>query len=158
MEVRALLEVTAYSLATRYIGIREYAGPKHHPLIQWWFTLCNLDGDTPDEVPWCSAFVQGPTWELRLPRSKIAAARSWLAVGYPISLDDAEAEFDVVVLKRGLGKQPGPEVTSGAAGHVGFFAAREGSDVLILGGNQNNQVCIARYPVRDVLGVRRLVG
>lgn len=152
------MDVTAFSLAGRYLGISERVGSKHHPLIQFWLSLCGLGLDTPDEIAWCSAFVQGPTWELRLPRSKNAAARSWLTVGTPVELEDATPEFDVVVFKRGPGKQPGPEVTSGAPGHVGFFGGVEGSSVIVLGGNQSNQVGLAHYPAKDLLGVRRLVG
>jgi uncharacterized protein (TIGR02594 family) len=157
------LNVTAFSLASRYAGVDELSGDKHHPLIQWWFSLCGMGLETPDEVPWCSAFMQGPTWELRLPRSKSAAARSWLGVGTPVELRDAKPGFDVVVLKRGKGPQPGPEVLSGAPGHVGFFAgleydsADEPRSVLLLSGNTGNRVCVAPFLVSDVLGVRRLV-
>lgn len=157
--------MTAFSLATRYLGIAERPGGKHHPIIQWGFELCGLGADTPDEVAWCSAWAQVPAWELRLPRSKSAAARSWLTVGTPILLDDASADYDVVILKRGPGKQPGPEVVEGAPGHVGYYAGREGAVVLVLGGNQRDPegrsggvVSVARFPVRDVLGVRRLAG
>ena len=151
------MNTTAFSLAQRYVGIKELAGNKNHPLIQWWLALCGFSFDTPDETPWCSAFINGIAWMLRLPRSKSAAARSNLLVGRPIPLAEAKPEFDVVILKRGTGTQPGPEVTSGAPGHVGFFAGLEGEHVLILGGNQSDGVMIQRFPVADVLGVRRLV-
>lgn len=108
-----------------------------------------------DDVAWCSALVNYIAWLLRLPRSKSLAARSWLSVGLPIPLEDAAAENDVVILKRGAPPQPGPERLD-APGHVGFFAALEGDRVLILGGNQNDQVSIAVFPAKDVLGVRRL--
>lgn len=149
--------MTPFQLAMRYVGIKELTGGKHHPLIQWWLSLCaGFDLDAADETPWCSAFVNGIAWELRLPRSNSAAARSWLLVGTPVPLEEAAVGYDVVILKRGTGKQPGPEVTSGASGHVGFFAGMEGDHVLLLGGNQNNAVSIARYPVSSVLGIRRL--
>ena len=142
-----------YKLAERFVGIREISGANHHPLVQWWHSLCGFSLDAPDEVPWCSSFVNGIAWELRLPRSKSAAARSWLAVGEPVPLASA-ARGDVVIIKRGT--DHGPEVTSGAPGHVGFFAGVEGEDLLILGGNQGNSVSIARFPVSALLGVRRL--
>lgn len=146
--------MTAFKLAERYIGIKELSGSKDHPLIQWWLSLCGMGTESPDETPWCSAFVNGIAWELRLPRSKSAAARSWLAVGTAIALDDARVG-DVVILKRGASPQPGPEVLR-APGHVGFFAGLEASSVLILGGNQGNAVGLARFSRNDVLGVRRL--
>ncbi len=146
--------MTAYDLAQRYVGIREIAGNKDHPLVQWWLSLCGLP-DSHDEVPWCSAFANGMAWELRLPRSKSAMARSWLQVGVPITPHLAAAENDVVILKRGEEPQPGPEVIN-APGHVGFFAGLEGGEVLVLGGNQGDAVSIARFNVNKVLGIRRL--
>lgn len=148
--------MTPFDLAQRYVGIAlERPGKLDHPLIQWWLYLCGFGLDAADEVPWCSAFVNGIAWEFRLPRSKSAAARSWLAVGTPVALADARPGSDVIVIQRGTGKQPGPEVLN-AQGHVGWFAGIEGKNVLILGGNQANQVSVASFPVTRLLGVRRL--
>lgn len=149
------LDITAYQLALRYVGIHEIAGQKNHPLVQWWLSLCGFLLDAADEVPWCSAFVNGIAWELRLPRSKSAAARSWLRVGTPVMVSEAEPLFDVIVLARGNGEQPGADVIE-APGHVGFYAGRTGMDVLVLGGNQSDGVCIESFPSGRVLGVRRL--
>lgn len=149
--------VTAYDLQKVYLGLQEREGSEHHPLIQWWFELCGLARETPDEVAWCSAFCQHAPYELGLQRSHSAAARSWLKVGRPVAIEDALKGFDVVVLKRGKGPQPGPEVTSGAPGHVGYFAGLDGLNVLLLGGNQANRVSIAPFPIADILGVRRLI-
>jgi len=109
--------------------------------------MLQLDGDWPkdDAVPWCSAFTNFIAWALRLPRSKSLAARSWLTVGRPIALADAKPENDVVVLKRDGG------------GHVAFFAGMQSaSAVLLLGGNQHDQVNVSAFPKALVLGVRRL--
>jgi uncharacterized protein (TIGR02594 family) len=146
-----------YKFAERFVGeVRELPGATHDPFIQFCFTKCGYGPETPDEIAWCSAFINGLAWLLRLPRSKSAAARSWLTVGTPVELDEARVG-DVVIIKRGAGVQPGPEVTSGAPGHVFLFASIEALEVLGLGGNQGNQVSIARFAVKDVLGVRRLV-
>lgn len=149
--------MTLYDHAQRYIGeIRELrAAGDHHPYIQWCLMSCGFGHEAADEVPWCSAFLNRLAWDLRLPRSKSAAARSWLAVGRPITLPDAKAGYDVVILQRGEGEQPGPEVIA-APGHVGLFAGLAGSHVLILGGNQSDGVTIAPFPQTRVLGVRRL--
>ena len=152
--------MTAYTLAQRYVGqVIERSGDAEHPLIQWWLSLCGYGLDAKDEIPWCSAFVNGIAWELRLPRSKSAAARSWLKVGVPItdsqrsfSIDRAEVGSDVVILNRGGSINPdlsGP-------GHVGFFAGAEGGTIILLGGNQSNGITVARFPVTDILGIRRL--
>lgn len=140
--------MTAYELAQRFVGeIRELPGGTHHPFIQWGHMLCALGPEQPDEVPWCSSFLNAIAWTLQLPRSKSAAARSWLHVGQVIPLEDAYPGSDVVVLTRGANP---------AAGHVGLFAGRIGDEVHVLGGNQGNGVTIAAFPTARVVGVRRL--
>lgn len=149
------MNITAFDLAQRYIGVHEIVGEEDHPLILWWHSLCTLKASN-DEVPWCSAFVNGIAWELRLPRSKSALARSWLEIGRlvrPPMLPNPG--FDVVILKRGAGEQPGPEVIN-APGHVGFFVGMTDSHIEMLGGNQRDSVSIARYPIDRVLAIRRL--
>ena len=84
--------MTAFDIAQRYVGIQELPGGKNHPLISWWLSLCGFELDSPDEIAWCSAFVNGIAWDLRLPRSKSAAARSWLTVGESVLLADAVGE------------------------------------------------------------------
>lgn len=139
--------MTAFDVASRFIGLHEVPGPKHHPFIQWCLSLCDLDLDSADEVAWCSGFAQVPSFVLDMPRSKSAAARSWLKVGTPVHLDDARRGNDVVVLKRG--SQPWQ-------GHVGFYAGRSADRVLVLGGNQSDSVSIQPFPLSDVIAIRRL--
>lgn len=141
--------MTAFQLAERFRNeITEIPGSTHHPFIQWCHMLCDLGPDQPDEVPWCSSFVNAVCWMLRLPRSKSAAARSWLTVGAGIDLDDAEPDADVVILKRGINP---------AAGHVGFYAGHDVINVQLLGGNQSNGVTIQNFPRTSIIGVRRLL-
>ena len=148
------MDVTAFALAQRFVGLAEESGPASNPLI---VAMLRLDAKwaKDDSIAWCSAFANFIAWLLRLPRSKSLSARSWLAVGTPIPLEDAIPENDIVVLKRGKTPQPGPAVMA-APGHVGFFAGMDGASVLVLGGNQSDAVGIARWPAKDVLGVRRL--
>lgn len=161
MHMPASLAVTALDLAGRFRGLREAPGAASNAQV---LGMLRLDVSTVagDDVPWCSAFVNYVAWLLDLPRSKSLAARSWLTVGTPVSIDEAEAGFDVVVLKRGLGPQPGPEVVRGASGHVGFFVSASGllgappGMVLVLGGNQSDAVGVAAFRAADVLGIRRL--
>jgi hypothetical protein len=91
-----------------------------------------------------------------LPRSKNLRARSWLKVGRVIRLEDALPYNDVVILSRG--ENPPPADVINAPGHVGFYAGQEQEkdSVLMLGGNQNNEVNISPYAVNRILGVRRL--
>ncbi len=156
------MEITAFQLAQRFIGTREVPGSGDNPHV---LAMLRLDAKWPshDEVPWCSAFTNYVTWLLRLPRSKSLRARSWLEVGYAVENTDARPGFDVVVLQRGGGGQPGPDVLD-APGHVGFFAGWDipdpgtgGNDqILVLGGNQGNTVSVRPYPRTRLLGIRRL--
>jgi len=146
--------MTLYDLAQRFVGMTEIAGAKNNGFITWAHFLCGI-ADATDEIPWCSSWLNALAWMLRLPRSKSAAARSWLTVGVPIALADARPGFDVVIFKRGSGPQPGADVIA-APGHVAMFAALEGDRVLVCGGNQGDAVSVASFPVADVLGVRRL--
>lgn len=150
----------AYDLAQRYVGTKEMSGSMDNPAIM---AMLTLDNDWPeeDEVPWCSAFVNFIAWSCRHPRSKSLRARSWLRIGKNVPLNEAKAG-DIVILQRGKGDQPGPEVIE-APGHVGFFAGYIPGPVggelgllEVLGGNQSDSVKISRYPVERLLGVRRL--
>lgn len=139
--------MNAFALASRFLGVVEIKGGVHHPVIQWGFTLCDGYGpDTPDEVPWCSAFAQIPAFLAGLERSRSAAARSWLSVGDTVALD-AAVPGDIVVFARGTGWQ----------GHVGYYAGRTpDGGIVTLGGNQNDRVSLATYGADRLLGVRRL--
>ena len=149
------IEMSAYEIAQRFVGISEVSGSTANPQI---LAMLKLDHSWPedDSVPWCSGFVNYVAWLLRLPRSKSLRARSWLTIGEVINIDQAEAGFDIVVLKRGGGNQPGPDVID-APGHVGFYAGVQGKNVLVLGGNQSDSVNIGSYPKSRLLGVRRLI-
>lgn len=154
-----MMPTNLYGLAMRFVGVREVAGSASNPQV---LAMLKLSGSgdfdawpEDDAVPWCSAFVNYIAWLARYPRSKSLRARSWLRVGVPIELGEAEPGFDVVILKRGRGEQPGPDVIK-APGHVGFFAGIDGPNVLVLGGNQSNAVTVAPYPRGSLLGVRRL--
>jgi uncharacterized protein (TIGR02594 family) len=143
-----------FDLAQRYVGIQEVGGQLDNPAIMAMLTL-DAKWPTGDEVPWCSAFANYICWLCRMPRSKDLRARSWLRVGRGIELQDAEPG-DIIVIKRGTGEQPGPDVYD-APGHVGFYAGMFHGFIEILGGNQSDTVKISRYPVDRLLGVRRLV-
>lgn len=149
-----MMDVTPFTVAQRFLGIRETAGATSTPLV-----LAMLKLDTAwvedDNTAWCSAFVNFCCFVLGLPRSKSLAARSWLLVGQPIAVTDARVGYDVVVLSRGSGTQPGPETIT-APGHVGFYAGQDATMVQLLAGNQGDAVSIASFPKARILGIRRL--
>ena len=149
------IEITAYQIAERFLGLKEVKGAVDNPQI---LAMLKLDNQWPqnDETPWCSAFVNYVAWLLRLPRSKDLRARSWINTGIQGDLSKAEVGFDIVVLTR-AGDKSGPEVIN-APGHVGFFAGRNKDSVLVLGGNQGDQVSVLGFDPGRVLAVRRLAG
>lgn len=142
---------TMYGRAGKFLGVREIEGNEDHPLIQWWHSLCDLEGslNTPDETAWCSAAMNGIAWDLDLPRSHSKAARSWLSVGTAVEIADAKpCENDLVIFWR--------VVPTGWQGHVGIFCGTDGVNVIVRGGNQGDRFCDSRYPVAQILGFRRL--
>ncbi len=150
------MNVTPLDLAQKFLGIKEVAGGDSNPHV---LAMLRLDQAWPanDDVPWCSAFVNYLAWLLGLPRSRSLSARSWLKVGLPVPLRGALLG-DVVVLSRGSGPQPGPDVLA-APGHVGIFAGYEDEsreELSIVGGNQSNAVTLQTFPMSRVLGIRRL--
>ena len=147
-------QTTPFKIAQRFLGITEGAGAMHNPLV---LAMLKLDARwvEDDETPWCSAFLNFVCFVIEVQRSRSLAARSWLLVGASIPLTDAQVGWDVVVLTRGGGKQPGPSVLS-APGHVGLYAGQDATHVLVLGGNQGNAVSLARFPKSRILSVRRL--
>jgi uncharacterized protein (TIGR02594 family) len=148
------MNITAFDIAERFQGTKEIKGTVDNPQVM---AMLKLDNKWPqsDEVPWCSAFTNYICWLLRLPRSKSLMARSWIGIGEYIDLKDALKGFDIVVLKRGAGNQPGPDVLK-APGHVGFYAGHNTDEVFLLGGNQSDGVNISSYNVNRILAIRRL--
>ena len=149
------LEITAVDIAQRFLGMKEISGNIANPQITAMLQLEDKSIQS-DEVPWCSAFVNYIAWLLGLPRSKSLSARSWLTVGTPITIDEAEVGFDVVIFRRGTGNQPGADVID-APGHVGFYAGKEGNLIVVLGGNQGDAVSEAKFKAENLLGIRRLL-
>lgn len=144
-QLRAVVERTTeppwLPVARGEQGIREITGPEHSERVLQYHHATRLDAST-DEVPWCSSFVCWAMEQVGVPSTKSAAARSWLSWGYGLTNYRPGA---VVVLSR-------PPSTS--SGHVGFFVASSEGKVHLLGGNQNNSVCVAEYDASRVIGIR----
>lgn len=133
-------------------GVRELDGALHNPRILEYHASTTLKATT-DEVSWCAAFTGWCLDEAEVKGTRSAAARSYLRWGVGVSPVHIPVGA-VVVLKRGGGDQPGPEVLE-APGHVGFFWCHSTpGHLVLLGGNQANEVGLATFPVHRILGVR----
>ena len=120
--------------ANKYMGLHERTNKKR---------LRRLLGFDPSKTAWCAGFVNAI--ELRMDRKGTGKllARSSLKYGKDIK---KPKHGDIVVLKRGLLPWQG---------HVGYYAGETATHVLVLGGNQDNQVSKKLYPKSKVLGYRR---
>ncbi len=125
------------------LGVREIVGSKHSPQVLAYHKATTLQAKT-DEVAWCSAAVCWVFAQLGLPSTRSASARSWLKWG--TALDEPRYGC-VVVFDRSSKAQPG-------AGHVGFYVDRIPGQIVVLGGNQGNEVKVSLYPAAKVLGYR----
>ncbi|MCE7936996.1 hypothetical protein DCC79_00305 [bacterium] len=118
------------SVARAEIGMKEIKGEKHNPRIveylkttgSWW---------SADETPWCSGFVNWVMAKAGYAGTGSAKAVSWLDWGTTV---DQPALGAIGVISYGGGK-----------GHVGFVVGKQGGNVLLLGGNQSDEVKISTF-------------
>lgn len=137
-------EKLLYTAISQYLT-KEFAGSKHNPDVLKYFDEIGHAFVDDDETPWCSAFMNWIALKAGAERSGKLNARSWLEVG----VETTEPQpGDVCVLWRGS--------KTGWQGHVGLFVTKKDGLVYMLGGNQNDMVCIAAFPEDRVLGYRQL--
>ncbi|MDP3124593.1 MAG: TIGR02594 family protein [Thiobacillus sp.] len=126
--------------ARKHIGTKEIPGAKHEPKILGWWKAIKRGGIKTDEVPWCAAFVGGCLEAVGIISSRFESAKSYMTWGLPLKYPVPGC---IAVFSRAGG------------GHVGFVVAGDGNGrLLILGGNQNNQVSIAPFDETRVIGYR----
>ncbi|WP_163833794.1 TIGR02594 family protein [Spartinivicinus ruber] len=123
------------------VGVEEIRGAEHNPRIIEYHQSTTLKASD-DETAWCSSFVNWCIEISGITGTKSAAARSWLQWGKALP---EPTEGCVVVFKRG---------SKPWQGHVGFYVGINGSHILVLGGNQCNEVNISSYPKGRLLGFR----
>lgn len=116
-------------------GVREESGPvDNSPQILAYFSLIGHDWVKTDETAWCAAYVNWCLKKSGYKDSGQLTARSLLGMGNPIF--DPKLG-DLVVLWR--------IAYDSVWGHVGFFIRESPEHIYMLGGNQDNQVCIKPY-------------
>lgn len=135
-------EPTFLRIARSYMWLKEYRGSKHNPkIVEWWIKL-GLPFRN-DETPWCAGFVGGVLEEAGIRSTRSAAARSYNWKGWGQVLEGPVVGA-VVSLWRGKRR--------GAYGHVGFVVGKDQyGNLMILGGNQGNQVNIRPFSPTRVL-------
>lgn len=136
---------TVINNALKEYGVKEVVGGQHNPQILKYFSYIGHSWVKDDETSWCSAFANYVAMRSGMESSGKLNARSWLNVGEPVDVPNVG---DIVVLWR--------EKKNSWKGHVGFFVNATNDRIYILGGNQNNRVCIAAYPSDRLLGFRKL--
>ena len=135
------------NIALSQYGVTEIIGKEHNPIVLNYFKEIGHRWVTTDETAWCSAFVNWVALKGNVERCHKLTARSWLQVGTKINQPKLN---DVVIFWR--------HKKSSWKGHVGFFIGytEDKKHIYVLGGNQNNQVNIKKYPAYRLLGFRRL--
>ncbi|WP_452223686.1 TIGR02594 family protein [Lacinutrix chionoecetis] len=135
------------NIALSQYGVTEIVGNAHNPKVLNYFSEIGQKWVTTDETAWCSAFVNWVALKANVERSHKLTARSWLNVGTEIKEPQLN---DLVIFWR--------HKKSSWKGHVGFFIGytKDKKYIYVLGGNQNNQVNIKKYPAYRLLGFRRL--
>jgi uncharacterized protein (TIGR02594 family) len=123
------------------LGTQEVPGSGDSPRIVEYLAAVGEPAD--DEIPWCSAFLQWVMTEEGIKGTGKANARSWLDWGLKANGPRPGA---VTVLWRDSPKS--------WKGHVGFFIRKLGKQVLLLGGNQGDRVCLLSHADSRVLDYR----
>lgn len=130
--------------ARRQLGTREVPGPASNPEILQWADQAGIPYKN-DDIAWCGLFVAHCITSTLaaepLPANPLGA-RQWLKFGAPCSVRPGA----VLVFWR-------VKPTSWK-GHVGFYAGEDDTAYNVLGGNQGNQVSVARISKSRLLEAR----
>lgn len=127
------------------LGEHEFPGEAANPFVVECLSLCR---QLPpgmmhsDETAWCSAFVNWCMKQAGLRYTESAAASSWLSWGQELSLHKPLPWGAILVFRREGGH------------HVAFNEGERGSDILVLGGNQENMVSSAFRSRSLLMGAR----
>ena len=135
-----------FKIAIKEYGVKEIVGHRHNPRILDYFKKVHHSWVKTDELAWCASFVGFCIESAGYESTRALNARSYLKWG-EFTLDPQVG--DLVVFWR--------DSENSWKGHVGFYINEtEDGYINVLGGNQNNQVCIQEYPKYKLLGYRRV--
>lgn len=129
------------AIAKSRIGLSEITGPKHNPNVVNLWTEGKAGKVKDDETPWCSAFVSAILEAATVVSARTGWARGYLKWGTKLA---GPAYGCIAVFKRG------PKT-----GHVGFIVGKDkDGNLMVLGGNQKNMVCIEPLAADRAIGFR----
>ena len=122
--------------AQQYVGLHEVKNNE---------SLYEILGVDPLKTEWCAAFVSHVLQQEGKPIAALPLwSRSYLQWGKEV---DKPQKGDLVIFQR---------AGSDWQGHVGFYVSETETNILVLGGNQNNKVGYKLYPKKNLLGIRRI--
>jgi uncharacterized protein (TIGR02594 family) len=149
LNLTAATATTPYAVARTELlkNISEFPGEhNNNPEITLYHST-TTGGAAPDEVAWCSSFVNYCVEKAGKVGTDSKAARSWNQWENAVAKPQWQ-EGDIIVFWR--------ESPTGWQGHVGFLVDWNGPKPSVLGGNQGNKLSIARpYPFSQILSVRK---
>lgn len=126
--------------ASIYLGLTEKSDAEN---------LSSMVGVNVQNTPWCAAFMNMVLKRCSIKGTGSNLARSFLKIGTKVELKDA-IPGDLVVFKRG---------NSNWQGHITLLFEKpdiESGYLTCLGGNQKDSVCIAKFKINTLLGIRRV--
>jgi uncharacterized protein (TIGR02594 family) len=130
--------------ALTHLGTKEVPGEQSNPEILGWLKRFGKNlkkwATGRDETAWCAVFVSAVLAEEGFKGTDHALASSYIKWGEP-SLPVPGA---VVVIKHKAGKDERTGSTGGY--HVGFLVELQKHYIVIVGGNQSNQVKKSYFP------------
>ena len=126
--------------ARKNTGVQETKGGMHTPEVLKYWKDIRRGGIKDDETPWCAAFVGAMLERSGVKSTRFESAKSYLDWGQLLALPVVGC---IVIFTREGG------------GHVGFVVGRDAKgNLLVLGGNQGDEVNIKAFPVSRVTGYR----
>ncbi len=108
------------------------------------YYLENVTGlEMKSNIPWCAAFIGSMLKDCGFKYLPALNARAYLKYGRAVKTPKLG---DIVVFWRGN--------EQGWQGHIGFYISQKRNVIYVLGGNQNNKVCIKAYQKKQLLAYR----
>lgn len=146
---RAQTSPQIFAEAVKLLGTEEVRGNGNNPVIVGWADEIGgwvADFYSNDEIPWCGLFVGICAKRAGFPfDQRVLSARAWVHWGNPVNITNDEHPMlgDVLIFVRSGG------------GHVGLYAGEDETAYYVLGGNQDDEVSIARIAKSRLLAARR---